>query len=342
MATLRDFYENLGSSMRIEGEVSLADSGAATDATVAMARIVRQYVDLSTYGEKLRQMLVVGIKVPCEVWQAYATARQDYLNKSQAVFDQLAQKGITVEQVVYSAGRPKPDPNDPSKTFTVQVQAPLRPPAFAGLSCPGLPLMSGASFRGGWQPVPIEGNTLMLGSVSNSAVAEVAGGLAAAVVVLMSGGTALGLAGYSAAKTYKLVSVFVEAFDASPIRILNAYTSCVESGTKAGLAPTDAANRCSSVQQTAQQYGLTKAQIQAEVDKARAAGLGFWGWLGVGAGVVILGSIVLRYMRSRAGAAMRVLSPVPVGDFDPPLPPLDGVPLGELYFRPRRRRRGRR
>jgi hypothetical protein len=273
-------------------------------------------------------MLVAGVKVPCEVWTAYASARQDYLNKSQPVFDQLAQKGITIEQVVYSGGQPRPDSSDPSKYMTVQIQAPLRPPAFLGLDsqCPGLPLMAGfGGATAGWQPVPIT-----LGAVEHSIIAGLAAAAAASAILLLSGGTLLGVAGYGAFKTYKQVSVMLDAFDTSPTRILAAYTTCVATYVKNGLAVTDAGNRCAAAQTSAQQYGIEKAKLAAEA----AGGLGFWGWLGVGAGVLILGTIVVRYMRSRAGAVTRLIAPV--GGYD------DGVALGELYFRPRGRRRGRR
>lgn len=321
---LRDFYEGLG---RAGGGPSFG--AAPIDATQAMAKIVTQYVTLSTQADQLRQVLAAGGKVPCDVWMAYALARQDYLTKSQGVFDQLASKGITIEQVVYSGGKPRLDPSDPSKVVTVQVQAPLRPPAFLGLSnqCPTLPNMSGADvFAGTYQPVALGG------SISNSVLSGLIGGYAAAMIMVASGGALLGVAGYAGYKTYKQVAVILDDYDSSPSRILSAYTSCVASNVKNGLAPTDAANRCSSVQQSAQQYGIDKAKA----DAAKANGLGFWGWLGVGTGVVIVGYFVYTYVRSKAGAAARLVSPVPISG-------LDGVALGELYFRPHGgRRRGRR
>jgi hypothetical protein len=321
MASLQEFFGGLG----------LASGGPlfgtpAQDATQAMSKITTQYVSLSTQAEQLRQVLAAGGKVPCEVWAAYAQARQDYLTKAQPVFDQLAQKGITVEQVIYSAGKPRVDPNDASKVLTVQVQAPLRPPAFMGLPCPGLPNMAGAV---GWQPVALGG------SIANSTVAGLAGAVAGTLILVASGGTLMGVAAYGGYKTYKQVAVVLDEFDASPTRILAAYTSCVASGAKAGLAPTDAANRCSSVQQTAQQYSTEQAKLRNEAN----AGLGFWGWLGVIVGVAVVGTVAFKMIGSRAGAAVRLVSPV--GGLED-VPGLEGVALGELYFRPHGGHRGRR
>lgn len=332
--TLQSFFGRVG----LAG--GFAGVGYQTDATVAMSRIVRQYVDLSTQAESLRQQLLAKVKVPCNIWFAYAAARQDYLTKSQAVFDQLGRMGVSVEQVVYTAGRPKPDPSDPSKTLTLRVMAPLRPPAFTGLECPGLPLMQG-TIDGGWQPVPIEGPQIFaLGSVANDVVEA---GTKAALVLLASG-VPLGVASYLGAKTYKQVLVMLDAFDSDPNRIVATYTACVESGVKAGLAPFDAANRCGAAQKAAQEYGLTKETLRTEGIKAQAAadasGLGFWGWLGVVVGVAVVGYVAFGALRRSVGIA-RAVAPLPIAGFGYPMaypaPYLVAAPP-----RPRRHRRRRR
>jgi len=340
--SLEDFYERLGDwgepakpvidvEYTVNGSVGLGAAGTI-DATVAMSKVVTQYVALSAQAETLRQMLTVGVKVPCDVWAAYASARQDYMTKSQYLFDQLSAKGVTVEQVIYSGGRPAIDPSDPTKVRTLQVNAPLRPPAFAFASqqCPGLPVMSGARLRGaiGWEPVPV------LAGITSSLVS--AGWMNA--VVLLASGNFMGLAGYGSYKVGKQIAAIWEDYDASPSRILVAYTGCFQAAVKGGLTAAAAAKACQAVQASAQDARVAVARANASASNS----LGFWGWLGVGAGVVILGSMVLRFMRSRAGAAVRLVAPV--GGFGgcPAAPEaLDGVALGELYFKPRRRRRGR-
>lgn len=340
--TLQGFFGRVGLASGLED--GLGDVGQQTDATVALSRIVRQYVDLSTQAESLRRQLLAKVKVPCNVWSAYAAARQDYLTKSQAVFDQLGRMGVSVEQVVYSGGQPKPDPADPSKTLTLRVMAPLRPPAFTGLDCPSLPLMQG-TVEGGWQPVPIEGPQIFaLGSVSNETIANIAGAGTAALVLLASGGTALGAAGYYGAKTYKQVLVLLDAFAAEPNRIVATYTSCVESGTKAGLSAIDAANRCGAAQASAQAFSTTQQTLRNEAAAAAAAakGLGFWGWLGVVVGVAVVGYVAFGALRSSAGVA-RAVAPIPIAGFGYPAvypaPYLVAMPPRPRRYH-RRRRRG--
>jgi hypothetical protein len=339
--SLEDFYEHLGASVAspkpvidVEYTVSGTLGAASTvDATVAMSKVVTQYVALSTQGETLRQMLAAGVKIPCDVWAAYAGARQDYMMKSQKLFDQLAAMGIAVEQVVYSGGRPQLDPQDNTKVRTLRVAAPLRPPAFVGINqqCPSVPVMSGARFRGaiGWEPVPV------LSGVDSGTFSSLGSTAFTSLVFLVSGTTPLGLAGYGAYKTLKQVAAIWEDYDASASRILVAYTGCFQAAVKGGMSAADAARSCQAVQNSAQDARVAVAKANASTSQ----GLGFWGWLGVGAGVVILGSLVLKFMRGRAGAAARLISPI--GGCPAASEALDGVALGELYFRPRRRR-GRR
>jgi hypothetical protein len=344
--SLEDFYARLGdfaapTKQVVDAEYTVnGELGAAgtIDATLAMSKVVTQYVTLSTQGETLRQMLTAGVKIPCDVWSAYASARQDYLTKSQYLFDQLSAKGVTVEQVIYSGGVPQLDPSDLSKVRTLRVGAPLRPPAFVGINqqCPTVPAMSGAYFAGtiGWEPVPMS-----LGSVASATFTALGTATLMGAVFLVSAGTPLGLAGYGSYKTIKQIAAVWEDYDASPARILVAYTSCFSAAVKGGLSATDAANRCAAVQTSANAARVAVAQANASASDS----LGFWGWLGVGAGVVILGSIVLKYMRNRVGAAARLISPVGGLGGCPSAPEaLDGVALGELYFKPKRRRRGRR
>jgi hypothetical protein len=301
---LQSFYSRLGTFADPTNPLADLRGADAADATAVVSKIVKRYVDLSAYGEKLRQLLAANVKVPCQVWTAYAAARQDYLTRSQAVFDQLAAKAVTIEQVVYSNGAPQLDPADATKVVTLQIQAPLRPPAFTGLDaqCPGLPLMNGLSgATDGWQPVPVS-----LGAIDVSTAAML-GPTAANVTVLMSNGAIMGLASYDGAKAVKQIAVTWEDYTA-PTQVLTTYAACVAAYVKRGRTILAAGNRCASNR------------------------LALWHWLGIGAGALVLGTIVLRVLRGP-----RALPPAaaPTAGYD------DGVALGELYFRPRRRRRGR-
>ena len=297
------------------------------DATQAMSRVLAQYVGLSVQGENLRQMMVAGAKIPCDVWTAYANARQDYMVKSQEVFDQLSAKGITVEQVIYSGGKPVVDPSNPTRIRTLQVQAPLRPPAFVGLNaqCPGLPLMAGGMHGSmGWEPLPIGLGFLPVAAAGAAVAACTAATLGACLILVGAGAVILGIAGYAGYKIMQQVAVAIREYESSPAKTVAAYTACYAGLVKGGMAPTDAGNRCSNSQASAQKYATDRG--------APAAGLGFWGWLGVGAGALIVGTIVFKFVRGRVGAATRLIAPLPVGG---------GIALDEFYPRPQRRRRGR-
>jgi hypothetical protein len=337
------FWRSLGdfaapaSSLAGDGcgcSLGLAPGEKTIDASEAASRVVSQYVALSNQGEKLRQLMVAGVKIPCDVWAAYASARQDYIVKSQPLFDQLAAKGVTVEQVVYSGGKPKPDPSDPSKYVTLRVQAPLRPPAFVGINkeCPTVPVMYGATLQGsiGWEPTPIS-----LGSVASSVVSALGTAGGAMFLLIASNGTTLGLAGYGAYKTLKQVAVILQDYDASPSRILTAYTACFDSATKAGMSAADAAKQCQLVQTSAQDARVAVAKANAQAQQN--SGLGFWAWVGIGAAVLVVGSIVVRIVRSRVGAAAALISPI--GEVGRPISAEhDSIFLGDLYFQPRGRR----
>ena len=179
----------------------------------------------------------------------------------------------------------------------------------------------------------------MLASVSLSTITSLGTTAGSAFLMLISGGTPLGIAAPAAYKTIKQVAAIWEDYDASPSRILVAYTGCFQAAVKGGLSAAAAATACQAVQTSAENARVAVAQANASASN----GLGFWGWLGVGAGVVIVGSIVLKFMRSRVGAAARLISPIGGLGGCPTAPEaLDGVVLGELHFKPRRRRRGRR
>jgi hypothetical protein len=275
------------------GCTALGESAETQDAAKALSTIVSRYAELSAQGERLRQILVAGGQVPCEIWGAYNSACLNYLQKSQPVFDQLAQKGITVEQVVYSGGQPVVDPANPGMVKSLRVSAPLRPPAFSftAASCPGIANFQGAEVSGGgWVPIPIE-----MGSITTQA-ASTAGGMF--LILLSSMGAPLGMAGYGTYKTLQQVAVWLEAYFDAPTRLVAAYTDCFERLIKGGLTPAKASSQCAASQASAEQYAK---------DKAKAKEWGFWTWAAIGGVVLVTGGALALYLRGRVAG---VLAPV--------------------------------
>jgi hypothetical protein len=314
MDTLANFFGSLkparaGCGCGLGSPLFGASTSETMDATVAMNHAMVRYVELSVQGENLRQIMTTGVKIPCNVWTAYATARQDYLTKSQAIFDQLAARGITLEQVIYSGGKPAIDPNDPNHVRTVRVQAPLRPPSFVGLDaqCPGLPLMAGGMEGAiGWEPIPVELGFLPIAAAAGVVAACTAATMGACLVLIGATGVVIGIAGYAGYKIMQQVAITMREYESSPSRIVAAYTSCFQGLTKSGASTTDAANRCADVQTSAQQYA-------ANVLKG---GWGFWTWVGVGGALLVTGGVLAFYLKSRVSRALgpvRALTPAMSG-----------------------------
>lgn len=315
------------------GAASL-DVTSTMDATQAMSRVLARYVELSLQGESLRQLMVKGVQIPCSVWAAYAEARQDYMTKSQLVFDQLTKKDITVEQVIYSGGKPAVDPSNPSRVRTIQVQAPLRPPAFLGIDqqCPGVPMMYGHDLQGteGWAPIPVELGFLPLALVGGAVAACAAATLGSCLILVGAGAVVLGIAGYAGYKIMQQVAVSVKAYASSPSKIVAAYTACFQSQVASGVSTAIAADRCSGVQKSAQEYA--KAVLTSD-------GWGFWTWAAVGGGVLIAGGLLALYLRNRVSSALgpaRMLVPGMAGSRGRKSR-RGGTPmlLGDLYLHPR-------
>jgi hypothetical protein len=335
--TMARFFGSLGAFAA--PAVGLADcgcglgataTGKTVDAAEAMSTILKQYADLSAQGERLRQILVAKGQVPCEVWAAYNQACLDYLAKSQPVFDQLASKNVVVEQVVYSAGQPVPDPNAPGQYRTLRVSAPLRPPGFGftATACPGIATFQSAQDVG-WVPVPV------LGAVSASVLSAL--GTSAVLLLANTSGLALGTAGYGAYKTYQQVAIWLEAFYDSPARIVAAYTDCFEKSVKGGLSPERASATCANSQTSAQ--ASVVEQIKA---KLTANGWGLWTWVAVGGGVLVAGGLLALYLRGRVSRALG--DGLGCDTNHPPVRPSrerktrrKGAPLllGDLYLHPR-------
>lgn len=347
--TMAQFFGSLGALAEpvqalARGGVDFGAAGQAQDASRAMSIILQQYAVLSAEGERLRQVLVAGGRVPCDIWNAYNQACLDYLAKSQPVFDQLAQKGVTVDQVVYQNGQPVPDPSAPGQYKTLRVAAPLRPPGFgfSATQCPGIANFQG-TFRGGWTPVPVEDN-ISLGSVPASVLSAL--GTGALLFLTSLSGTPIGAAGYGAFKTYQQLSVVLEAYYDPPARIVAAYTECFEKSVKAGMPAAQASSTCAQVQTSAQQYAQSKASGSSD------SSWGFWMWVGVGGAVLLAGGLLALYLRGRVSRALgpaHIFVPGIGGAFDRnavyPTTRLmgnrkarqQGVPvlLGDLYLHPR-------
>lgn len=290
--------------------------GGSEDATLAMQRLLQQYADLSARGEKLRQILTTGATIPCAVWDAYNQACLDYLQKGQVVFDQLTQRGISVEQVAYSGGKPVSDPNVPGQYRTLRVAAPLRPPAFTFVQsqCPSVANFQG--WVGGWRPVPISGwqpIPIELGAVSDAILAS----FKFSVFFLLTGPAGIaGAVGVGGTRALTQIAVSVMAYLESPKQIIDAYTTCFDRQVAAGIKADAAGQRCFDVQQSAQSYAATRPG---------SGGWGFWTWMALGGAVLVAGGALALYLRRRA------LGLLTLHDWEPPV----------HHLPPRRRRRTR-
>jgi hypothetical protein len=356
---LDSFYNQIGSrgmpAPVVEGcgcALGSTTTGTTMDLCQATNRILVRYVELTVQGEYLRQMMAAWIAggsqaskaIPCTIWEAYATARQDYLTKSQEVLDQLAAKGLTIEQVIYSQGKPAVDPTDPSRVRTVRLTAPLRPPGFLSLPCPGIAPMYGANLNGGWEPTSVEFGVVPVAAAVAVASVCTAATLGGCLVIIGAAGLIVGIVSYAGYKIMQQVAVVMREYQSSPAKTVAAYTACFAGLVKGGMPATDAATRCQGAQTAAQQYAKDRGAESA-------GGLGFWGWIGIGAGVIIFGGIALRFIRARAG---RMLAPArmlaPVAPAPAMVAGLNGarrgkrrrkhagpILLGDLYYQPKGR-----
>jgi hypothetical protein len=266
--------------------------GQTLDASKALALILRQYTALSAQGERLRRVLTAGGQPPCSVWDAYNRACLDYLAKGQAVFDQLASKGVVVDQVVYSAGQPVPEPSQAGQYKTLRVTAPLRPPGFgfATASCPGIANFQDAQAVEGWAPVPIE-----MGAISAATLATL--GSQYALLALGPAGVVIGAIGYETFKTYQQVGIWFEAFDDSSIYTVSTYVDCFERSVKSGVTLEQANATCVNTKLT------PLAQIKATLT---AGGWNAWTWAMVGGGILAVGSLIAFWLHMRSAPVVLV------------------------------------
>jgi hypothetical protein len=286
------------------------------DATTAMGYVVKRYVELSIQGNKLAEILRTGVLVPCAVLEEYQASVKEYRDSAQEVFDQLTAKGISVQQVIYRNGVPEMDPADPNKVHTLVVQAPLVPPVFIpNPRCPNVVRLSGAA--------PTLGNGIELGVLpfvaAGAAVAAActAATLGTCLILIGIGAVIVGVVTYGIIKVVEQVAIMFRGYDPKPIDLTNAYTGCFDKLRNAGLSATDAAAQC------------TNAKAPP------STGLGTWAWIGIGATLLGLGTIVGIYLYRRGQRYLPV--PAPVRAL-PPIPAAEAagsdVFLGGLYMRP--------
>jgi hypothetical protein len=87
------------------------------------------YRKLSVRGKKLMDIAkATGKPLPSSVLDAYDAASKEYLRFANQVFAVLNKKNITVEQVIYTQGKPAVDAKGDVRK--VKISAPLRPPVF--------------------------------------------------------------------------------------------------------------------------------------------------------------------------------------------------------------------
>lgn len=316
MANTNDFWGRLGDAL--EGDApecgcALSASPTSVDASLALNQVLARYATLAAQGAALQKIAAGKVQIPCEIWTAYANARQDYLTKAQDVFDQLTAQSVTIEQALYVAGKPKLDPSNRSRAATARLLAPLRPPSFTGLGqqCPGWVDMKGAyRFAGlGWERTPVQ-----LASVPLSSLAAISSSVAAALVLVSPTETLLGIATPTAYQTLKKVAVLPRAFDADVLQPVTTYTACFLAQSNSD----DAVKRCTP-----------PSSMQAQAKRKRSIEL--WSLVGIGALVLVMGGFIARAFRRTQLAGDEAYSQ-----------PDDAIFLGDLYWRPRRGRGRRR
>ncbi len=305
--SLDAFWGQIGNALDSSDGVcgcALGASANTIDATLAVSRSLAQYAALVAQGTALQKITARKIEVPCAVWTAYANARQDYLIKTQEIFDQLAAKGITIERVLCSSsGVPKLDPGNPARVATARLLAPLRPPAFTGLTkqCPGVVDMAGAQIAGlGWERVPIQ-----LASVPLSAIKGM--GVSPNVLTLVGETSVVGFASPTQHQSVESAGILPRAFALAGLQTVSAFTTCFQNR---GATP-DAGRRC------AVPGGTTRS-------------LELLGLLGIGIIAVFMGGVIARAFQRAALAGPEHSNPG------------DPIFLGDLYWQPRGRARRRR
>jgi len=176
----------------------------------AALHLQARYASLSTYGQALASIFRSAGAVPPLVLGAYKRAVTDYLRFGKDLFDILDKKGISVEQVVYSQGKPVVDPHHPDRYRTLKINAPLRPPTFTGMS-------------GELEGSDVGAAPLLVG------------------LYIVGGIIFTSLAGYFTIKSLEQIRIIIQGPDYEPDRQVDAYLKSYKRLIESGMSPKEAA-----------------------------------------------------------------------------------------------------
>lgn len=186
------------------------DGNWKTNGLEATKHLTARYASLSRYADKImRQAKLSGSTIPCSVLDAYNKAVNDYLSFGNRLFDLFHKNKMTIEQVIYTQGKPAIDSK--GNVRTLRINAPLRPPTFVltKTDCPGI------------THVTTTGTTL--GEATEM-------GLAPAVIAAYAIGGLLfiGVGGYVANKLLEKMSILIRGPVYTPDQVVSAYVKCLD------------------------------------------------------------------------------------------------------------------
>jgi hypothetical protein len=323
-----DPVNQMAASCGCSTNLGATDTFQTLDATVAVSRMLRQYTELSLLGNKLATILQARGKIPCAVWTAYGQARQDYLVKSQELLDQLAKQDITIEQTVWSQGKPVMSATNPNEVKTVRIQAPLRPPAFATgayAGCTGISQMYGALGGADDNTSPLGLGAVPIAIVAPLVAVCTAATAGACIALIAAGSIVVGIVGYAAYKSVQQVAVMMREYQSAPSKTIAAYTDCVTKLVASGYSQADASTRCTGSQVSAQAYAA---------ERGAGDSWSSWTWALIGLGVVVGGFAVWKLTQPRQSAIAGIEhEPQAL----PAMKPGKAILMGDLYFHPRSR-----
>lgn len=260
MTTAVEMLENAIAEVMGTTTPSFGDFGASIDAATAVDVMVKNYVNLQTWGAKLAEIAKATGSVPCPILDSYHKAVKEYLRYGRQLFDQLAAQGIQGGQVVYEGGQPKRNPDGSIRVLT--IQGPLQPMTFVRdeARCPGITWLSGfqLGYGLGQLPVPPPGTWPKIITIAS----------AIGPYIFKTGLAVLTYLGLSE------IVVAVEHFNSTPADVVKAYVECYDK-QRADKIPPDAAS-------------LTCQGITAE------RGLPMWAWALIGGSALVGGFFLFR------------------------------------------------
>jgi hypothetical protein len=238
-----------------------------TNLADALRHVQARYASLSAYANKIsetQRAAPKGSTLRCDIIDTYHRAVNDHLSFGRKVFALIAANKMTVEQVVYSAGKPQIDAQ--GNVRTIRIDAPLRPPVFVltTTECPGI--------------------TRVAGAMENRADAEMGLlPLAAVAIYAVIGLVVVGVGGYVSIKVLEAIkAVFSSGPDYRPDQQVDAYVKCLDRSKAAGFSPEQALKGCGPEGALKVPPGGTN-----------------WGVVAVAAGALVVGGI---YLSKKASA----------------------------------------